>query len=96
MLDGTDTPGSAAQVVNIDEWCTSRTCAGCHSRLKDNLRGSWKLKGCVNPRCQRTAWNRDVNAAINIERRLQETLMDFAGGDTDMQRWRHRRGMSTP
>jgi hypothetical protein len=71
-------------VVNIDEWCTSRTCAGCHSRLKDNLRGSWKLKGCVNPRCQRTAWNRDVNAAINIERRLQETLMDFAGGDTDM------------
>ena len=46
---------TTSQVVYVDEWCTSCTCAGCHSRLRDNLRKSWKLKGCVNPLCPRTA-----------------------------------------
>ena len=57
------------RVYMVDEFRTSKLCAGCHKELGgaeyDGER-SYGVRRCFNNVCFRTFWDRDINGALNI------------------------------
>ena len=65
-------------VVKIDEANTSKKCSACLRELKGfpqkgKVR-TYDRRWCSNKACPRVAWDRDVNASINILRLLVDRL----------------------
>jgi hypothetical protein len=64
-----------AMVFDVDEAYTSKVCSCCHGHTLCNMTNKFreqerrKVHGilhCINSRCQRKTWDRDVNASKNI------------------------------
>ena len=57
------------RVYMVDEFRTSKLCAGCHKELggaEYDGKQSYGVRRCFNNVCFRTFWDRDINGALNI------------------------------
>ena len=59
------------EVVNVNEDYSSQLCSECHQKVEPMYGESGgeaihSVRRCVTANCQRTLWNRDINAALNI------------------------------
>lgn len=78
--------GKIIPTVDQDEFRTSKLCCCCHQKMEGlfnevTKKRSFHLRVCTNDECNRSIWDRNTNAAINILNKY----LNFASGQKEWE-----------